>query len=178
MSMRALLQATRDHLRGQLELDDRSCEVMFDGRPPPWCGEEFFSVHQRSWRGNHGDQDIDELYGLDVTYTRRLNGMVPWDRTGVALLLKTPDGVYERVEAARVKLHKSYTVMNAANLLIPALVAGDTNGFEEPYLLATLDTPRAEGPRWFRGKGTKDCAIVMAIHLEPARRLQELTAMT
>lgn len=179
MSMRALLQATRDHLRSMLGLEQTTCEVMFSGQPPPWAGEEFWAVHQRSWIGDHGDQDIDEKYGVDVTYSRRLNGIVPWDRAGVELLLKTPGGIYHRVEDGRVKLHKNYDLMNLANSLIDAVAEGRTNGFEEPYLLATVSNPQPQRATWFHGKpGSKEAGISMVISLNPARRLQELPDMT
>lgn len=176
--MGALLQGTRDHLRSTLGLDQDTCEVMFSGKPPPWAGEEFFAVHQRSWMGDHGDYDIDEKYGVDVTYTRRLNGIVPWDRAGVELLLKKPGGVYQRVEAARTKLHKNYVLMNLANSLIDAVAEGKTNGFEEPYLLASVSNPQPQNPSWFHGRGGKDAGISMVISLNPARRLQRLEDMS
>jgi hypothetical protein len=174
MSMYALLRATRDHLRDQLALREGACEVMFSGKPPAIAGEEFWAVHQRSWRGQHGDGDLDELYGVDVTCTRRFSGFAPWDRQGLAILLETNGGLYRRVERARVSLHKSYVLMATANALIEGFGV-TVNGFEEPYLLASVGNPEPKGANWFHGKGGKgDAGIAMTISLAPARRLQKL----
>lgn len=173
--MRALLQGTRDHLRQQLGLDDRTCEVTFNGQPPPWAGEEWWSVYQRAWRGNHGDYDLDEYYDLEVCYTRRLNGIVPWDRAGVQLLLKYPDGIYARVESARVKLHLNYDLMALAN----DLIEDPANKFVEPYKVSGIGPPTPQRASWFHAKaGSKDAGISMTISLSPARRVQTISSMT
>lgn len=173
--MRALLNGLRIHLKDKLSLGDESVAVMFSGQPPAWAGESFWSIWQRGWTARNGDYDLDEFFEANVTLTRRFNGYAPWDRQGVELLLEENNGMYARVERARVLIHQNHELRVLVNTFIP----DPANKFVEPFQLASVGPPEPKGATWFHGRGAKgDAGIAMTIALAPMRRVQTIESMT
>ena len=172
--MRALLQATLNHLRDTLSLDASTSEVMPTGKPPAFAGEVFYTVHP----GTVSNQDVhclDEQYSLDVTITLR-SGKVPTDRVGTELLLAEDDGIYDRADAVRAAIHMRYVgLMNDANTDLTASV----NGFVEPLVFLGYGRVQEQGGNWFGGKGGPGSAgISLTLSFGRARRAQTIESMT
>lgn len=151
MSQRALLLAVRDVLRQAppqgLGLTALECEVMFDGEPPPSCGERFCAVHPGEWQGED-IEGLKERYGVELTFTVRA-GRQPKDRMGVNLLVG-PAGksLDDLLEAARALLHLDRfadQVITKAN----ATIGSAASGFVEPPRFRNGGRPEPKGPDWF-----------------------------
>src|ERR1700722_15885650 len=94
MSQRILAEAVRDPLplppgpgtvSDGLGFKTTECEVMFDGQPPPACGEVFVAIHEGEWANSATyDEGREDFIGIEITVTRR-TGFVPYDRAVVAL---------------------------------------------------------------------------------------------
>lgn len=151
MSQRALLLAVRNVLRLQppagLGLANGQCEVMFDGQPPPNCGELFAAVHPGDWQATDVE-GIDERYGFDITVTVRV-GKVPRDEIGLnALVGPTGKSLDDWLEKIRALLHldnQADQVLSSANMIIGA----GANGFVEPPRFRGASLPEPRGPEWF-----------------------------
>lgn len=97
---RSLTLAIRDQLKdstanGGLGLTVQTCEVQFDGRPPPLCGQWFYAVHQNP-RTNQlltGDQST---FGAQVTISARSEQ--PFDRLGTDQV-ELVNGLDDRADA-------------------------------------------------------------------------------
>lgn len=181
MSQRALLLAIRDTLRqaapNGLGLANAECEVMFDGEPPPACGERFVAIHPGAWTGND-IEGLDELFDAELTFTIRA-AKVPRDRLGINLLVgPTGKSLDELLEAARALLHlDSFAdqVISKANTTIGIAA----NGFVEPPRFRHASRPEAKGPAWFsaeaHGHGAQPpMGIAQTITLGGARRVQRI----
>lgn len=193
MSQRALLLAVRDRLRdapanGGLGFVAAECEVMFDGQPPPICGERFSAIWPGEWTG-HYVEGADEMLGVNVTVTLRV-GKVPRDRMGVnALVGPTGQNLDQLLESIRAKLHmdpgprtatdaRNYPVLTMANAYITALL-GPNNGFVEPLQFQNGGRPEPKGPEWFEAASdvegaTPPVGIAQTLSFGGARRLQTI----
>lgn len=151
MSQRALLVAVRNVLREPtpqgLGLAKAQCEVMFDGQPPPNCGELFVAVHPGDWQATDVE-GMDERYGFDITVTVRV-GKVPRDEMGLnALVGPTGKSLDDWLEKIRALLHldnQADQVLSSANTLIGA----GANGFVEPPRFRGCSRPEPRGADWF-----------------------------
>lgn len=114
MSLAAIALATRDTLQTTFGTDAESCEVGFDGKPKPSCGELYLAVHSPSWQGISGDYDLHEEAQLAVTLTMRI-GFAPKDRYGIAVWLEATDGMDRRCRQVITALHHNQAVRIAAN---------------------------------------------------------------
>ena len=180
MSLRAMLQATRDAIRESLHLDKTGCQVTADGRPDPMCGQEFWAVHPGGTSNraiNHLDESIDIL----VTLTQRI-GVYPQDRIGEEAVLHAVDGLMARAEAVRALVHMTYDLLHGANRLIPGTTEycethGGTprvNGFVTPPMFQSMTYLGPKGREWFWAEGVADDTTGLAVQLSftAARRLQ------
>jgi len=167
LSLRCYLQAVRDAIRQEYDLDGNGCEVQPDGRPVPIAGQEFWAVHPGG-AGNAGRSYLDERVDLLVTLTVR-TGVPPQDRIGVNVMLDE-NGALAKAEKLRAFLHSNYDVMAAANDLIGAAAAG----FAEPLMFKRLTYLGPKGPDWFFADGTDDSTTGVAFELAfgDARRVQ------
>jgi hypothetical protein len=164
MSQAALAMAARDILRTAMAWDANTCELMFDGQPPPMAGQLFAAVHPGDWRG----QDIEglqEVFGFMVTVTRRAS-YAPVDRGAVELWAKASVGL----EAI---------CRNAAN----AYIGAGANGFVVPPRLRDGGKPQDRGPEWFwaegEGKGKlAPAGISQTLTFGGAERYQTIESMT
>lgn len=183
MSQRAILLAVRDHLRAELQLSDLQCQVMFDGQPPPACGEVFVSVHPGSWSGNRGDGDLDESLGVLVTATKRTT-YAPADRVVSPLAGPEFEALDRLLERLRAKLHKDppatgssthYPVLALAN----ATIGATANGFIEPLVFRDGGRPEPKGAEWFSAEpGTGVCGLAQTLVFDGARRVQTVESQT
>jgi hypothetical protein len=155
MSQGALCTAVRNTLRTALSLSAMQCDVTFDGRPIPICGETFVAVWAGDWVGQSEDADLDESIGVYVTLTRRC-GYCPEDRYGPEVWLKTAEGMEPVLRSIVRQIHKSDAVRVAANALIQAALPDDVeeaSGFVTPLLMQRVGRPEPKGPDWFRAEG-------------------------
>lgn len=188
MSQRALLLAVRDRLRqptvdGGLAYTAEQCEVMFDGKPKPNCGEFFVAVHAGSWTGRDCEA-LDESYGVQVTVTRRI-AYAPYDRP-TDPLTDASDALDKLLEAIRAKLHadpgpraaadpQQYPVLTLAN----AYIANPANKFVEPLRFRDGGTPAFKGADWFHAEGVGDeCGVAQTLTFGGARRVQTIESET
>lgn len=163
MSQSILMQAVRDLLRlpvgaggtgDGLDLADTECEVMFDGQPPPACGERFVAIHAGSWT-NRGGYSLgrEDVVGVEVTVTRRV-AFTPRDRPFVAL--RTASNALDRlVDQIIAKLHMNYAVTNATNLSL----GGAVNGYIVPLVFLGCGRPEPKGPDWFSSDAESTTAV-------------------
>ncbi|MFO0801483.1 MAG: hypothetical protein U0804_28795 [Gemmataceae bacterium] len=180
MSLRAMLQATRDAIRETLHLDKTGCQVTADGRPDPMCGQEFWAVHPGG-ASNTANNYLDERCDLQVTLTVR-TGWAAQDRIGEEAILQAVDGLMAKAERVRSLLHQEYPVMDRANALIPGTaeyceLRGGTptvNGFVEPLRFQSMTYLGPKGLDWFWAEGVSDDTTGLAVQLSftAARRLQ------
>lgn len=184
MSQRTLTVAVRNQIRTTLVLGDSSllCEVMFDGQPPPACGEWFYAVHPGDWTGQSQDADLEEMIGVMVTVTRRL-GYAPHDRYGPEVWAKAIDGLDVQLRKIVVAIHHSHVVRAAAN----TLMGSDTEtegqfGFTEPLRFLSGGRPEPKGPEWFSADATSggkyaNAGVAQTLTFGLAKRCQDIVGM-
>ncbi len=188
MSQRALLLSCRDVLQASktasppalvgLGLPQAQCDVLFDGQPPPGCGELFVALHPGEWT-TEDIEGLNEVFGLDITVTVRV-GVLPRDRMAPTSILASLAGesLDQQLEAIRALLHLDSVRdqwLNQANTYI----GGTANGFVEPPRFRGGDRPQACGPDWFGtdwdGQGPlPPVGISQTLHFGGARRLQRI----
>lgn len=185
MSQLALLTAVRNVLRQAapygLGLPIAQCEVMFDGQPPPVCGELFVAVHPGDW--NAVDvEGLEEEFGVDITVTVRV-GKVPRDGMGLNALIGPAGASLDgRLEQIRALLHLDSVqdqVLNQANQII----GNSANGFVEPLRFRGCSRPEPKGPDWFgaeaNGHGPlPPVGLAQTLHFGGARRVQHIESET
>lgn len=177
--MQALKVATRDAIIGAgLGYTIQTCNLMFEGKPPPNCGAVFLAVHGGTIQDTARDS-LDELYSVIITLTMRVS--IPYDRGGTDLLAKAESGADERLRKLRAKLKHKYTgLLSTANAAILASAgAGETvYGFSEPFTNSQIEQPRIVGSDWLHGDpNSTECGIAQNLVLSGARRLQPLELM-
>lgn len=172
MSVRALLRATETSLRTLLgDSDGRTVAVRPPpGKPAPFVGQTFYAVWYGGCKARRDHTEIeytDVDHTLTVTITSR-QGYSPDDRRGRTI--DTNDGsLLALAEALAVPgvIHGNYTLMNAANALIPGTAAyvaasadpedvATVNGFIEPLWLLDYGPEKQQGPEWVGAKEGKD----------------------
>jgi hypothetical protein len=184
----SLLYAVRDAIRApvttftgnpitSLGYDERSCEIMPDGRPKPNCGEVFVSVCEDTSRSTN-DNCLMEYFAFSVTLTQRVV-KVPLDRVGDSMLavkVARQTGHNRRCEALRALLHMNWGALQDANdyLVRYSLPGtGPVYGFCEPARFRAMSRPRFEGGDWL-GADADAPQICLATDLQfaDARRFQ------
>lgn len=152
MSQRALLKAVRDLLRlpvgagtpaNGLGYANAVCEIMFDGQPPPSCGQLFVAVHEGDWTSNFDEAREDDM-GVEITVTRRV-AYLPRDRGYVALLDAT-DALHVEMDRIIAKIHDNENVRTAAGTIIGNLASN----FHRPlFFRGPAGKTIPQGPDWF-----------------------------
>ncbi len=167
MSQRALLLATRDHLRTKLGLKPEACEITFQGMPLPMSGETFFGVWEGDWNCQ-STESLEETYGVSVTISVRLPA-VPQDRQGPEILAKAGWGLMELAEQVRAAIHSNYELMDAANALIKS---STTNGFVEPLRFKNGGRNERKAGDWYAARGEKQAGMARTLTFGDAKRIQ------
>lgn len=176
MSQAALSLAVRDRLQEVLELDSNQCDVRPDGRPKPNGADLFVSIHDGGWTGSeHPDYGISEYHSLSVTLTRTV-GFAPLEDWGTEVYLTASVGLEAVAREVILAVHKSYTVLTAAN----ERINDSHHGFCEPLVLQSAGPVREEGEEWlFGGRVTQEgaaarAALVLPLSFGQARRVQHM----
>lgn len=185
MSQRALMLAVRDQLRkpkdlGGCNLAPNECEVQFDGMPPPSCGGRYVAIHEGDWRGNPGEGDLDESFGVDVTFTFRVMG--PKDRIGPNLLVgPLGESLDEAMREVLVRIHMDPPIPSGSSGdlvrgMANAIIGTGRNGFVQVLRFRDADKSRQVGPEWFSAEGSANppSGIVRTLHFVDARRVQSI----
>ncbi len=174
MSMRAILQATRDHLAAPtpagilptgtvptgLGIDnDMDMQVMPDGMPPPMACTTFIAVWGSGWN-NAAYESLDENYTVNVTVSVRTTQCPP-DHWGLVIAEQTT-GLYARAEAVRATLHRNYDVVQRADAIIKLaceavapgswltqVANGGGTSFEEPLFFKSATGIERKGGSWW-----------------------------
>ena len=164
---REYLIAVRDRVRSQRSYDYKTCELMFDGKPPPRCGEVFVSVCQAS-RSSSSDLALVEDSELLIVLTIRAE-RVPFDRWGTDLMNKATTGFNPRIDALRALCHMDYTAMNTANTALGGLV----NGWVSPLMYVGEGRPTVQGPDWFHAEpSAPEVGVSMELRFGKSERIQ------
>lgn len=171
MSQQALLQAVRNHLISQLTLGNDQCDIMPEGRPIPGMGQFFYAVDDGGVEVAN-TEFLSERYSVDVTVTVR-TGQFPSDRRRLLVVTAT-SGIDARCDAIKSKLHGSYTVMDAANVLI----TGSVNKFQRPLRLMSISAASYRGADWAGSANDNDCFVTRTLRFGDALRVQDLDIMT
>lgn len=179
MSQGILCTAVVTRLQSVLSLSSTSVEFMFDGQPPPMCGEEFFAVWPGAWRPND-IEGLDEEFGVNVTLTRRAR-FAPKDRRATEIWTKLTTGMDARLRQIIAAIHLdkgSDAILNAANTLL----GGSVNGFVEPLKFRDGGRPEIKGPDWFSadnegGGGLMNAGVAQTLMFGGARRIQTIESM-
>ena len=172
MSISALLKAVRNTLRAEMDLEDATCRIMPGPKPPPSCGQRFFSVYAADWVA--GDYDLnlglDESYGIAVALTFRA-GFAPYDDHGEELYIQNLESMENMIRNMIVLLDKSIDIMTQANNFITG-----TYKIIEPLRFESVDAyPRYVDESWFLAQTTQSdpyCGLVQQLNLSGARRKQ------
>jgi len=170
MSQGAYADAVKQTIQTLFNVDDASCDVMFDGQPKPSAGQWFYAVHPGSWTAQGEDYDLDEKIDIQVTVTRRL-GDTPQDLGGIAVWKKYLEPRCRQIVGA---IHFNYDVMNLANSLITA----GSDEFHKPVIFTgAAGTPQLKGPDWFTAitpdaGTTADAGVCLTLRFSGAERTQ------
>lgn len=178
MSQRALMLAVKTHLQSEFTWNDDACDVAMDGSPRPVCGEQFVSIWPGTWtiHQQHGDDDLDEEIGVNITVTRRL-GFSPQDRWGQEVLTKATTGLEAILRQILATLSVNrWSLLQDANGLI-----GPHDAFVEPLRFQTAGRPELKGPDWFSAiedfemsVKAANSGVAQTLTLIGSRRLQSL----
>lgn len=210
MSQAALMMAARDRLQLLLSLTRDSCDIGLDGKPKPACGELYVAVHPAGWSPgpDGGDVGIDEVFGIAVTITRRLNE-APGDRWGSEIWVKKDTGIEPIARRVALELagdttgdittQSRYLVLQAANeyirvwgraggLGLPPEWEGSTEwagGFVDPLKFRDGGNPAPRGTDWFSAAPPSgelgeqiEAGVSQTLTFGGARRLQMISVAT
>lgn len=187
MSMRCLLLAVRDHLRGTssggMGLLPTQCEICLDGQPPADCPEFFVGIHPGPW----GAIDIEGLYeqfSIQVTVSVREPKM-PDDRLWRLMVLSADPAdtagkrsLYGLCESIRAALHLDVGGDRILNLMNSYLGAS-VNGLVEPLRFQSGGTPMRKGPDWFSSDDEATlCGLAQTMSFSSAGRVQTIESMS
>jgi hypothetical protein len=172
MSMSALLQAVRNTIRSEMDIENGMCRIMPGPKPPPSCGQQFHSVFGSEWTAGDFDLNlgIDESFGISIATTFRA-GFAPYDDHGEELYIKTLQSIESRTRTLITLIDKSIEIMVQANNLIEA---GDYK-IIEPLRFQSVDpTPTYVDASWFGAATTDDpfSGLVQQVNFTGARRKQ------
>ena len=167
-----------------LESPSAQCARMYNGQPPPKCGNVFLSVWYDGQRGTDNQRTkLTELFGVYITLTLRF--VLPFDRW-----LRHRDDMEARMNAIKVLICQdtwNYSIINAANTLagFRSSGTGDTTkpvGWAEALVFQGFDAIQEVGPDWFHARvehaTEKDVGIAQRIKFGMARRVQYIQTAT
>lgn len=123
MSMSALVEAVRNHLREQMSLTCAECDIAPDGHPPGNAGSEFIAVDEGE-ATNAARENLQEEYEINVWVCRK-SGVFPANKRGDMRLKSEPYlagmvSLDERCRQVIVALHANHAVTKAASELLSA----------------------------------------------------------
>lgn len=173
--MSSLLLAVRDHLRANLSLDARDCEVMEDERPAPKIGKKYFySVHPLEWTPGDLSPDtyvLDESFGVSVSVSCRISGS-PRDMRMSSLYLRQTSGLAVRLRNVALKVDQNYVLLVAADVYF-----GTAGSFIEPLNWIGSDhKPRVvEGKFFGADEKVLEAGLVMETRFTGARMIVATT---
>ena len=172
MSLAALLEASLQHIRHELNLDRKRSGIEEDGQPPPWCGEVYYAVHPTQWTPGAQDPNdiLDERFGLSVTITQRTAKYPQGGQRMEGAYLEAVKGLEERCRRVMLAMHLSYVVNGAANSLIDG-----THKLCEPLRWRGTDAvPRKVDGTWFWAEPDAGSGLVMEVRFGDASRQQAI----
>lgn len=159
MSQYALLLACRDVLRAPLNQTPPTlsglgfaaaqCDVLFDGQPPPNCGELFVAIHPGEWIAED-IEGLKERLDVEITVTVRM-AVLPRDRQSTVSVLAGAGGkaLDQQLEAIRALLHLDSVQDQWLNRANTQYIGAGANGFVEPPRFRGCSRPEPCGPDWF-----------------------------
>jgi hypothetical protein len=140
-------------------------------KPPPSCGQEFFSIFSLEWVSGSPDLNvgIDESYGVGVMISMRA-GYAPFDDHGEELYIKATESLEAYSRIVMGLLDKSIPVMQAANNLI----GSQAYTIIEPLRWQSTDaSPSYVDGNWFGAAGGDEYSgLTQQINFGGARRKQ------
>ena len=189
MSQRVLMKAVRDWLRqapatpiqngglvGGAAKTASSVDVMFDGQPPPGCGEAFVAVHEGDWSNQATyDEGREDFIGVEITVTRR-TAFAPQDRAVIALC-DAADALDQICDQVVAIVHGNYGIMNNANTTL----GGSVNGFVRPLFFRNAGKSAPKGPDWFSASAEGhrvEVGVARTLSFGGAQRVQHIESQT
>lgn len=156
--------------------DNSGC--MFDGEPPPACGNVWVSVWSDNSRRSQGKTCLDEIFSLQVTITLR-SSQLPWDAW--RLLRRELERRANRVRAALHADCYDSRVARLASALMAADGSGQKVGFRDHLAFERMDGARRVGPDWFKADldrvSAADSGIAQTLSFGGLRLIQALATM-
>lgn len=141
MSMKVLLQATRDFMKSQMGLTDFACDLRPGGRPPAIMGEQYISLDEGNTNSRPFQDFLEEEYAINVWVTRR-TGIMPNDARQ-AIYEAQASGLNDVCGRVRAIVHRSYDLIDLGNL---ATAGG--NKFLLPLFYNGTSEPLVTGADW------------------------------
>lgn len=170
MSIGCLLEAVRDRLRTFVNVDASQCDVTPGGRPIPSSGEYFIGIDDGGSE-NSTPHYLSETFSVDV-YVSYRTGVIPQDRKGKVLYLRTFYGLNDICDLVKVALHGKYEVVTAANALVQesAILAV---GFQSPLRFMGAGPARVETGDWSFGTQDDLAYLVKQLRFGGTLRVQK-----
>jgi hypothetical protein len=160
LSIDALQRAVLQQLRASLELSDADSDIVLEGMPHPSAGEQFVGVWEGAWdvdpRGSNRGAYLFEIYGINVTVTRRI-GFSPLDRIAPEVLIKQKKGLNAACRSILIAVHMNYLqILDIANIDIEQEQGIPIEGFVEPLRFQSAGRAELKGPDWFSASAELD----------------------
>lgn len=169
----ALLVATRNVVRSQLNFNNEDCIIQDDGMPTPTCGPIFIALYGSSWGPDLTDQNlgIDERADISITITMRASAE-PFDTRGEAMYVTQRLDIESLAHKIKCVVHQNYTLITQANALLP----GQNKIMEPLRWLGGDSAPSRVDNSWFSSTHPVDFAgLTFNLRFGRARRMQTLT---
>lgn len=177
MSLAILTKATVTHLRTALAFGEPKCGAQPEpGQPPADAPEQYVAVWGRGvfvFGGNEQSQRLEETYELGVTISQRIANC-PRDRVADTIIVKATTGFDALARKVLVNLHASWSLITAANALLPGV-----NGFLET-LVGPSFIPAATpvDGEWFAAEPAQWCGLALQMMFRGAKRVQDSVGAT
>jgi len=150
---------------------------MFDGEPPPRCGNVWASVWHDGGRTSEMRTCLNEVHGVYVTLTIRLTR--PFDQW-----VQHRDELELRANDIRALIHKdqyNFAICRAAAVLAEFDQTGSQPiGWREALMFDGFDAIQTVGNAWFKANPDSgpEVGIAQRIRFGKARRIQALFTET
>ena len=207
MSIEYLLEAVRDTLVAEMDLDPNECDVQPEGHPPETMGDWYLSIDEGQIQSTDKGM-LNEVYTVQVFVTLRA-GIYPRDRLAEAydrnrgLFLAGRQSLTALERSVIVAVHGSEALRvlacNKLGISTAAMFARHTVGGESVIDQTARDAaPGGDGqvgqafqwPLWYQGRGptqtkgaewigatTDDTFMVRTLPFTGGRRVQSLSTM-
>jgi len=152
MSLSACLEAVRDHLRKEVPLRNKECDIEGSGEPTQGTGQFYVAIHPTSWGPPGGggglphptDYGLREVYGLSCTISRRTSKSPPGSVTP-NFFLNSTKSMEKLARKIMVLIHQNYQLLQRINEL-----ADDWDQMATPLQWVGTDAaPTPRGQEWF-----------------------------